>query len=89
MWCVQLAKKLYDCHVVGICSGRNAEFVRELGADEIVDYTKQDVARALLDGRPGGRKYDLFVDCVGGVEMFNHWVSVFCEYGLLHLEAWR
>ena len=75
MWCVQLAKKLYDCYVIGVCSGRNADFVRKMGADEIVDYTQQDVAKTLLDARPSGRKYDLYVDCVGGVEMFNHWVS--------------
>lgn len=62
-----VAKKLYNCHVTGICSGRNADFVRRLGADEIVDYTTQDVAQTLLGSRPSGRKYDLYVDCVGGV----------------------
>ncbi|KAF1843635.1 GroES-like protein [Cucurbitaria berberidis CBS 394.84] len=77
-WCVQLAKKLYNCHVVGICSGRNAEFVKGLGADEIIDYSTQDVAKTLLDGRPGEKKYDLYIDCVGGTEIFNHW------YDLLH-----
>jgi NADPH:quinone reductase-like Zn-dependent oxidoreductase len=75
IWVVQLAKKLYDCHVIGICSGRNADFVRGLGADEVIDYAQQDVARTLLEGRPGGKKYDLYADCVGGTEMFNHWVS--------------
>lgn len=78
IWCVQLAKKLYNCHVIGICSGRNAEFVRELGADEVIDYSKQDVAKTLLDGRKEGKKYDLYIDCVGGTEMFNHWVSLLC-----------
>ncbi|KAI8939636.1 hypothetical protein NX059_003394 [Plenodomus lindquistii] len=78
MWCVQLAKKLYDCHVTGICSGRNADFVRKLGADEVIDYGDQDVAQTLLASRPEGRKYDLYIDCVGGTEMFQHW------YDLLH-----
>ena len=64
--------------MTGICSGKNADFVRQLGADEIVDYTKTDVAKSLLDARPSGRKYDLYIDCVGGVEMFAHW------YDLLH-----
>jgi NADPH:quinone reductase-like Zn-dependent oxidoreductase len=68
-----VAKKLYDCHVTGICSGKNADFVRQMGADEVIDYTTTDVAKALLDRRPGGRKYDLYIDCVGGVEMFAHW----------------
>ena len=73
-WCVQLAKKLYNCHVIGICSGRNAEFVRGLGADQVIDYEEQDVVKTLLQGRPGGKKYDLYIDCVGGTDMFNHWV---------------
>ena len=46
-----------------------------MGADEIIDYTKQDVPKALLDARPNERQYDLYIDCVGGVEMFNHWVG--------------
>ena len=76
MWCVQLAKKLYKCHVTGICSGRNADFVKSLGADEIIDYGAQDVAKTLLDGRPQGKKYDIYIDCVGGTEMFNHWTDL-------------
>ncbi|KAF9701065.1 hypothetical protein EKO04_000630 [Ascochyta lentis] len=81
MWCVQLAKKLHRCHVTGICSGRNAEFVRGLGADEVIDYSQRDVARTLLEGRPEGRKYDLYVDCVGGTEMFNHWHEMLHKSG--------
>lgn len=69
-----VAKKLYNCHVTGICSGRNADFVRRMGADEIIDYTSQNIANTLLDARPEGRKYDLYIDCVGGTEMFKHWV---------------
>lgn len=78
---MQLAKKLYNCHVVGVCSGRNAEFVRSMGADEVLDYTREDVPRRLVEGMPGGRKYDLYVDCVGGVGMFKHWVGGADESG--------
>ncbi|KAH9880056.1 hypothetical protein J1614_002081 [Plenodomus biglobosus] len=78
MWCVQLAKKLYACHVTAICSGRNADFVKELGADEVIDYRSQDVPATLLSGTREGTKYDLYVDCVGGTEIFHHW------YDLLH-----
>jgi NADPH:quinone reductase-like Zn-dependent oxidoreductase len=74
-WCVQLAKKLYNCHVTGVCSGANVDLVKRLGADEVVDYKSVDVARTLLERRPEGKKYDLYIDCVGGVDMFNHWVS--------------
>ncbi|KAL5121120.1 hypothetical protein ACEQ8H_000971 [Pleosporales sp. CAS-2024a] len=81
IWCVQLAKKLYDCHVIGICSARNAEFVKDLGADKVIDYGQQDVAKTLLDGRPGGKKYDLYIDCVGGTDMFAHWTELLHSYG--------
>ena len=38
---VQIAKHL-GAHVVGVCSAGNAAFTRELGADEVVDYAKED-----------------------------------------------
>ena len=38
---VQIAKQL-GCHVTGVCSGRNSDFVRQLGADEVIDYTLGD-----------------------------------------------
>jgi NADPH:quinone reductase-like Zn-dependent oxidoreductase len=73
MWCVQLAKKLYSCHVTGICSGPNVDLVKRLGADEVIDYRTQDVPNSLLSKRPDGTKYDMYIDCVGGTEMFAHW----------------
>ena len=53
---VQIAKAL-GAHVTGVCSGRNVEMVRSLGADEVIDYTKEDFAK-----RP--ERYDLFLDNV-------------------------
>ena len=41
---VQIAKHL-GAHVVAVCSAGNADFVRGLGADEVVDYSKQDFTR--------------------------------------------
>lgn len=81
IWCVQLAKKLYGCHVTGVCSGRNAEFVKRMGADEVIDYSSQDVTKALLENRPDGLKYDLYVDCVGGTELFAHWHDLLHKHG--------
>ncbi|MEM7202319.1 MAG: NAD(P)-dependent alcohol dehydrogenase [Planctomycetota bacterium] len=54
---VQIAKAL-GAEVTGICSGRSAQLVRSLGADHVVDYTRQDVLAL-------GRRYDVMLDLVG------------------------
>ena len=54
---VQIAKAL-GAHVTAVCSTRNVEMVRRLGADEVVDYTTDDFV-------PGGPRFDVFVDNVG------------------------
>ena len=51
---VQIAKAL-GAHVTGVCSGKNVEMVRSIGADEVIDYTKEDFWLA-------GKQYDLIVD---------------------------
>lgn len=54
---VQIAKHL-GAVVTGVCSGGNAEMVRSLGADHVIDYTKEDFTR-------NGKTYDVIVECVG------------------------
>ncbi|RAL58189.1 hypothetical protein DID88_002324 [Monilinia fructigena] len=68
-WAVQLAKLLYDCHVTAICSGRNLDYVKSLGADEVIDYTSQPVLQTLLDSKIASKNFDLLIDCVGGTEL--------------------
>ncbi|TMR07340.1 NAD(P)-dependent alcohol dehydrogenase [Actinomadura soli] len=54
---VQLART-FGAEVTGVCSTRNVELVRSLGADDVVDYTRAD-----FTARKGG--YDLLIDIVG------------------------
>jgi NADPH:quinone reductase-like Zn-dependent oxidoreductase len=54
---VQLAKAM-GATVTAVCSGRNAEMVRALGADHVIDYTQQDYTQ-------GDTRFDAIVDMIG------------------------
>ena len=54
---VQFAR-IFGAHVTAVCSGRNAEMVRSLGAERVIDYAKEDFAQDTA-------RYDLIFDLAG------------------------
>lgn len=66
---VQIAKAL-GAEVTGVCSTRNAELVRSLGADRVVDYSRDDFTRD--EFVRSGQRYDVVFDLVG-----NRWLAEF------------
>ena len=62
---VQYLKAL-GAHVTAVCSGKNEELVKSLGADEVIDYTK-DNFKDIYSNR--NEQMDVVVDCVGGLEI--------------------
>jgi NADPH:quinone reductase-like Zn-dependent oxidoreductase len=54
---VQIAKS-FEANVTGVCGTTNVELVRSLGADRVIDYTKEDFSK-------GTERYDVLLDLVG------------------------
>lgn len=64
---VQIAKS-FGTEVTGVCSTRNLEMVRSIGADRVIDYTKMDFTQE--DSTNSWRRYDIILDLIG-----NHSLS--------------
>ncbi len=69
---LQIAKH-YGARVSAVCSSVHLNFMKELGADVILDYTKQDYV-------PEGEKYDLIVDSVG--KMKKSKIKIACRQAI-------
>lgn len=72
-YAVQIAKAL-GAEVTGVCSGRNIELVRSLGADEVIDYTQGEPAAS----KPG---FDVILDTVMN-RPFGAWRPLLAEAGV-------
>ncbi len=73
IWAVQLAK-LTGAYVVGTCGTANIDFVRSLGADEVLDYKTTNIS-TWAEEDPS-RKVDLVFDCAGGASLEQAWHAV-------------
>jgi NADPH:quinone reductase-like Zn-dependent oxidoreductase len=77
-YAVQLAKH-YGAEVTGICSAANLELVKSLGADVVIDYTKEDFTK-------NTQSYDLVFDAVGKISS-SHAKGSLTENGVF-LSTW-
>jgi NADPH:quinone reductase-like Zn-dependent oxidoreductase len=60
---VQIAKS-FGAEVTGVCSRRNLDMARSLGADQVIDYTQEDFSQ-------NGQRYDLILDNVGNPSVYK------------------
>jgi NADPH:quinone reductase-like Zn-dependent oxidoreductase len=55
---VQIAKNVYGAEVTGVCGSTNVDMVKEIGAELVIDYTKEDYTKS-------DQKFDIIFDAIG------------------------
>src|SRR5947207_5908794 len=70
---VQIAKS-FGANVTGVCSTRNVDLVKSLGADQVIDYTKEDLTK-------GNERYDVILDNVGTGHSLSEYRKVLAPEG--------
>ena len=70
-WAVQLAK-LAGAEVVSTCGPSNVEFVKSLGADIVLDYSKTELLE-WVDSDRDAHEFDVIIDCIGGQTLVEAW----------------
>lgn len=78
VWMVQLAKWA-GAYVIATCGTANVEWVKSLGADEVLDYAKTDVKQWASQE---GNRVDVVIDCIGQRSLEDAW-NVVKEGGIL------
>lgn len=73
-WAVQLAHHA-GIEVVGTCGSSNVDFVKGLGTDLVLDYTKTNILDWVNEDRQA-RTFDVVLDCVGGQTLADCWKCV-------------
>jgi NADPH:quinone reductase-like Zn-dependent oxidoreductase len=73
VWLTQIAA-WSGVHVTGTCSAKNSAFVRQLGAEEVLDYATADLSEWVKEDP--SRLFDIVIDCVGGKTLEQAWAAV-------------
>jgi NADPH:quinone reductase-like Zn-dependent oxidoreductase len=69
VWLVQIGK-LLGAEIIGTCGPKNVEFVKSLGASEVLNYRTTDIKAWASDEK---NKVDLVIDCIGGKSLEDAW----------------
>ncbi|KAA8644540.1 NAD(P)-dependent alcohol dehydrogenase [Aspergillus tanneri] len=83
IFAIQFAK-LLGCHVTTTCSTRNVEFCEQLGADEVIDYTAQDVMAVLKEK---GQVFAHVIDHIGSPATLYQYCDAFLLPGKVFVQV--